>query len=452
MAYTPNNPNGNTTAANSAPVTLASDNNGPVKIWDGTNTSNVIAGDTGYNGLAIASGTKTYTFSTTTTGAQTLLANTNTEGYNWIEVVLTSVGAGLAWTSQCSNTSGGTYSSINTGSWKTPGTNATGLGVIANTLYGTVLRGNYFQLAVSAMTSGTTAGYVILKSIPSFSDGAVLNAAQFGNWTVAGVGQINNGTITTSSSSIIGSAVVGYGGMSMISISGTYSGVSFGVTITDNNGTNYYNTPVYDSYAQQWLAPGAVITPGTNASKVYWVPNPMGNQNKIRVLSSAYTSGTATVQFDACSPGGNPGSTMAQLMDAAGNGRGANVDANNNLNVVTGTSISTGATPYSYISASGTNATNVKASAGTIYSLVSMNTTASARYIHMYNSASAPTAGSGTPIKRFLVPAGGGFIWPIPPQGVAFSSGIGFTITGGVADSDTTSISASDVVLNMDYI
>jgi hypothetical protein len=110
-----------------------------------------------------------------------------------------------------------------------------------------------------------------------------------------------------------------------------------------------------------------------------------------------------------------------------------------------------GATPYSFISASGTNATNVKASAGTVYSMVAMNTSASARYIHMYNSASAPTAGSGTPIKRFLVPIGGGFTWPIPPQGVAFSSGIGFTITGGVTDADTTSISASDVVLNLDY-
>lgn len=110
-----------------------------------------------------------------------------------------------------------------------------------------------------------------------------------------------------------------------------------------------------------------------------------------------------------------------------------------------------GATPYSFISAATTNATSVKGSAGTVYSLVAMNTSGTARYVKLYNSSSAPTAGSGTPIKRFMVPANGGFAWPIPPQGVAFSSGIGFTITGNPADNDTTAIAANDVLLNVDY-
>jgi hypothetical protein len=52
MTYIPPNPNGNAAAANSTPVTLASDNNGPVKVWDGTNTANVIA-LSGKNGLYV---------------------------------------------------------------------------------------------------------------------------------------------------------------------------------------------------------------------------------------------------------------------------------------------------------------------------------------------------------------------------------------------------------------
>lgn len=309
------------------------------KLTDGTNIANVVAGDTGYNGLAIGSGTKTYTFTTSATGVQTLLANTPTEGYSWVEVVLTGAGGGLAWTAQVSNTSGGTYTTIPAGSWKTPGTIVAGLGTTVNILYHTALYGNYFQFAVSAMTSGTTAGYIILHATPySGVDGSYTTAAQSGGWTVGGSTINTTGTITSSSSNVTSGSYANNSGFASFTVSGTYSGVTFGVTETNDNGTTYYNVPVYDGQKNTWVAPGTSITPTNNSSNIYWVPllsNLTGTF--IKVLASAYTSGTANVRFNASGIGNFPGSTMAQIMDAAGNNRGGNVDANNALLVDPGT-------------------------------------------------------------------------------------------------------------------
>lgn len=104
-------------------------------------------------------------------------------------------------------------------------------------------------------------------------------------------------------------------------------------------------------------------------------------------------------------------------------------------------------------SASSNTATSVKGSAGQLYGLYISNTSASARWLKFYNTASTPTGGSGTPVLRLLIPgntsgAAGAFEFS---NGIAFSSGIGFTITGAVADNDTTAISANEVIVNVIY-
>lgn len=109
-----------------------------------------------------------------------------------------------------------------------------------------------------------------------------------------------------------------------------------------------------------------------------------------------------------------------------------------------------GLTQYSLISAATTNATNVKASAGNVYSVEIFNNGVSNAYVKFYNSASALTAGAGTPVKRFMIPAGGGLIFN-PPIGVQFSTGIGFTITGLLVDTDTTAVAINQVSVNIDY-
>lgn len=152
---------------NNAPLAGANDS---IAINDGTNTAGVVAGDAGFNGVAIASGVKTLAFTTSIAGAQTLLANTDTRGYSWVEVVYTSVGSGLALTGQFSTVSGGTY--VNSNSFGLAGSSNAlgGLGVANSTIYYSPVRGNFFQIAVSALTSGTFTGTVTLRATPPPAD------------------------------------------------------------------------------------------------------------------------------------------------------------------------------------------------------------------------------------------------------------------------------------------
>ena len=110
-------------------------------------------------------------------------------------------------------------------------------------------------------------------------------------------------------------------------------------------------------------------------------------------------------------------------------------------------------TYYSLIAANSTNSTNVKNAAGILLSLQTGNINASTPYyLKLYDSASAPTCGSGTPVKRILIPQGNsGNNVSIPNGGTAFTSGIGFCVTAGIGDSDTTAVPASTVLVNIDY-
>ncbi len=99
----------------------------------------------------------------------------------------------------------------------------------------------------------------------------------------------------------------------------------------------------------------------------------------------------------------------------------------------------------------GTDSTNVKNAAGQLFWGFVTNTNASARYIKFYNSASAPTLGSGTPVLTFLVPPGSSGLQITAEQGLAFSTGIGYTLSTGAADADTGTVAASEIIVNLGY-
>jgi hypothetical protein len=105
-----------------------------------------------------------------------------------------------------------------------------------------------------------------------------------------------------------------------------------------------------------------------------------------------------------------------------------------------------GATSAAITSAASTNATNVKASAGRLLGAYVVNTTTTIYYLRFYNLASAPTCSSATGyVWSFPIPpasaAGqaGGFSFPLPPSGIAFSTGVGYCLTGGGTSTDNTS-------------
>jgi|SRR5581483_7422378 len=113
-----------------------------------------------------------------------------------------------------------------------------------------------------------------------------------------------------------------------------------------------------------------------------------------------------------------------------------------------------GATPGKLISAASTNATSVKASAGTLYTLTVSNVNAAMRYLKLYDKASAPTVGTDTPVQVFGIPgntAGAGIVVPIPACGIAFATGIAFALTTGIADADTGAVGASDHAVSYSY-
>lgn len=102
-----------------------------------------------------------------------------------------------------------------------------------------------------------------------------------------------------------------------------------------------------------------------------------------------------------------------------------------------------GLTSYTAAGAS-TNATNVKNAAGTVYGYSLTNTTATIYYLRMYNLASAPTCSSATgyvstiPIPPAAAAGGAGGREIQKNIGQAFTTGIGFCVTGGAGSTDNT--------------
>lgn len=112
-----------------------------------------------------------------------------------------------------------------------------------------------------------------------------------------------------------------------------------------------------------------------------------------------------------------------------------------------------GWTPSKLVSAATTNATSLKASAGQIGYIFAGNVNAAARYLKLYDKASAPTVGTDTPVHTFMIPgntAGSGFALNIP-AGIVFSTGIAFALTTGAGDSDTGAVAASEITVNIGY-
>jgi hypothetical protein len=102
--------------------------------------------------------------------------------------------------------------------------------------------------------------------------------------------------------------------------------------------------------------------------------------------------------------------------------------------------------------AASTNATSAKASAGRVYKVYGYNASTSVRYLKLYNKASAPTVGTDTPVATIPLKPSDVFNIDFGLIGQYFSTGIGYALTTGSADSDTGALTAADVVgLNIYY-
>jgi len=110
-----------------------------------------------------------------------------------------------------------------------------------------------------------------------------------------------------------------------------------------------------------------------------------------------------------------------------------------------------GATPFHLVSAGSANNTNIKASAGSLYGYSISNTTASTtEFVKFFNKATAPVAGTDTPIWTVQI-AGSTTVTAYFSTPIACSLGLGLATVTGAADNNSTGVSAGDLVINAIY-
>lgn len=97
------------------------------------------------------------------------------------------------------------------------------------------------------------------------------------------------------------------------------------------------------------------------------------------------------------------------------------------------------------VSAATTNPTVVKATAGRVVGWSLANTSTSWRYVKLHNVAIAPTPGSTAVLVPIAIPPGSTSIIELG-GGIAFGTGIAYSIVTGAADADATAIGLNEVV------
>ena len=228
--------------------------------YDGTNWQSIgaVAGDAGFNGLATSSATKTYTFTTSGSGAQLVTFSNGqnyipTAGYAWIELVNATQGVGAVAVSQWSPTSGGTYIGTNNWGYSTNTTSSFGVPLSTNIIGWSAIHGNYFQISFSALTSGTVSGTITLRAMSQPVNGLSITGSVGTASAVVNIGQqtSNTSAVQLSASSTIptngliiqalstNTASVFIGGSGVTTATGFELTSGSSLTITSNLNTVY---------------------------------------------------------------------------------------------------------------------------------------------------------------------------------------------------------------------
>lgn len=295
-------------------------------------------------------------------------------------------------------------------------------------------------------TAGTDGDYTALKCDEA---GRLKVAAQPGSYALV------TGSITAAAQTVFidcsrGSNIMAH----MVATSLVGHNVTFEGSIDSTNGTD-----------GAWFAIQAVRTNANTietatgtlaATPAYGWELSVNGLKYMRVRATAHTSGTALWKFQQAPYATEPipaaqvsgtqpvsGSVSATLV-AASVVAGAFQRA---ISATTNGII----TFHHLISAATTNATSVKASAGTIANIELTNTSASMKFFKLYNKASAPTVGTDTPILTLGIPANGSRSF-VPPVEWRLATGIAYAITGAVPVSDTTAVALNDVAVSIGYL
>ncbi len=252
-----------------------------------------------------------------------------------------------------------------------------------------------------------------------------------------------------------------------------------GNILTPTSGTTPLDVTKYRSFTCQVVSTGTAgtfIFEGSN-NGINFQPIPVYNQAlvvRVPIITAITATNTQIMYEGACNfkflrlrivstiTGGSlqahtifMHTPLGATSQVVSNGTAANLLATVSGTLTSaGTTTNTPATPTASAinSAATTNATSIKASAGTVYNVLVSNTGASTRYVKLYNKASAPTVGTDIPVITISIPTNGTVQAEFGALGYRFATGIALAITGGAADTDTTSVGVSEVKVLTSYI
>ena len=236
--------------------------------------------------------------------------------------------------------------------------------------------------------------------------------------TAAGVNVINPSGGTTSTSSIAFRAA-----SFQIVPTGTIAGGVISFEFSNDN-ANFFPLPVYDS--QNILA--QPVTSFTLATGVPRAFQAVINFTYLRARISTAVTGGGTVQCFSLLIGSLILPTSVQ-------------------------SIFPTPTKFKLTAAATTNATSVKATAGSVKSITLTNLTATVLFFKFYDKAIAPVVGTDIPDFTIAVPASAlPQVVTFPDVGYQCVNGIALAITNLIADTDTTVVTAGSAKVAINYI
>lgn len=104
------------------------------------------------------------------------------------------------------------------------------------------------------------------------------------------------------------------------------------------------------------------------------------------------------------------------------------------------------------IAAGSTNATSVRTTRAELVGWYVQNAAAAARFLKLYNKASAPTVGTDVPAHVLALPATSTGSIDCGALGIRLGTGLAFAITNLAADSDATAVAAAQIKLEISYV
>jgi hypothetical protein len=109
---------------------------------------------------------------------------------------------------------------------------------------------------------------------------------------------------------------------------------------------------------------------------------------------------------------------------------------------------------FSYVAAATTNATLVAGRPADLTGWSMVNTSASTRWVRLYNKATTPVPASDAALIVLRIPlaAGQRSDVQIGSNGEWLSAGLAFDITGAAPDTDSTAVTAGDVTVAFFYV